>query len=114
MTNPEQEAAIWKNAEIIWEQIEALDELTNYPAIVQEMLVTTYEEEYYDRDLDYEEKYTEWLEVQQGFIVAHFEEKDQLLVVGDCIILDIGKHDLLLAPKVTRCGLVIPMIPYKD
>jgi hypothetical protein len=40
MTNPEQETAIRKNAEIIWEQIEALDELTIYPAIGQDEAVS--------------------------------------------------------------------------
>jgi hypothetical protein len=113
MTIPQGETAIRKNAAIIWNQIEALDDLPIYPAIIQEMLVISNEEEYYDRDLDYEEKYTEWLELRPGFIEAHFEKKDQLLGVADCVILDIGKHDLLRAPRVTRCGLVIPMIPYK-
>jgi hypothetical protein len=52
------------------------------------------------------------LELPRDFIEAHFEEKNQLLGVGDCIILDIGKHVLLRTLRVTRCGLVIPMIPY--
>lgn len=113
MTGPDQEAAIRKNRAIIWEQIEALEEVPVYPAIVQQVLITAREEEYYDRDLDYDEKYTEWLELRQGFIVAHFEQKGQLLGVGDCAILDIGKRTLLRAPRVTRCGLVLPMIPYQ-
>jgi len=109
MTNPEQGAVIRKNRETIWEHIRSLDELPIYPAIVQKVLITTREEEYYDRDLDYDEKYTEWLELRPGFIVAHFEEKGQLLGVGDCLILDINKHVLLRALRVTRCGLVMPM-----
>jgi len=113
MTSPEQEAAIRKNKAIIWEQIKALDESPVYPAIVQQVLITAREEEYYDRDLDYDEKYTEWLELRPGFIVAYFEDKGQLLGVGDCAILDIGKRTLLRAPRVTRCGLVLPMIPYQ-
>lgn len=98
MTNPQGETAIRKNAAIIWKQIEALDELHIYPAIVQEVLITAKEEEYIEHDLDNEEKYTEWLELRRGFIEAHFEEKNQLLGVGDCIILNIGKHVLLRPP----------------
>lgn len=113
MTNPENEAAMRKNKEEIWEQIKALDEQPIYPAIVQQVLITAKEEEYYDRDLDYDEKYTEWLELRRGFIVAHFEEKQQLLGVGDCVILDIDKHVLLRAARVSRHGLVIPMISYQ-
>jgi len=105
------EAAIRENKEQIWEQIRALDEMPIYPAIVQQVLITAREEEYYDRDLDYDEKYSEWLELRQGFIVAHLEQKEQLLGVGDCVILDIEKHVLLRAPRVSRLGLVIPMIP---
>lgn len=104
------EAAIRENKEQIREQIRALDEMPIYPAIVQQVLITAKEEEYYDRELDYDEKYTEWLELRQGFIVAHFGEKQQLLGVGDCVILDIEKHVLLRAPRVSRRSLVIPMI----
>lgn len=113
MTNLKQEAAIRRNKEIIWEQVKTLDESPIYPAIVQRMLITATEEEYYDHDLDYDEKYTEWLELRQGFIVAHLEEIGQLLGVGDCIILDLDKHTLLRAPRVTRCGLLIPLISYQ-
>ena len=113
MHDPDNETIIQNNKHEIWEQIKAVDELPIYPAIVQQVLITTKEEEYYDRDLDYEEKYTEWLELRQGFIVAHFDEKKQLLGVGDCVILDIEKHILLRAPRVSRRGLVIPMISYQ-
>lgn len=113
MTHLEQEAAIRRNKEIIWKQVKALDEFPIYPANVQQVLITAKEEEYYDHDLDYDEKYTEWLELRQGFIVAHLEEKGQLPGVGDCVILDIDKHTLLRAPRVTRCGLVLPLIPYQ-
>lgn len=107
------EAIIQRNKELIWDRMNALDSKPIYPAIVQQVLITAKEEEYYDWDLDYDEKYTEWLELRQGFIVAHFEEKEQLLGVGDCAILDIEKHVLLRAPRVTRQGLVIPLIPYQ-
>jgi hypothetical protein len=113
MNEPDNDAAIQKNKAIIWDWINALDSKPIYPAIVQQVLITAREEEYYDRDLDYDEKYTEWLELRQGFIVAHFEKKNQLLGVGDCVILDIEKHVLLRAPRVSRRGLVIPMIPYQ-
>ena len=113
MSGPDNEAAIQKNRELIWERINALDEKPIYPAIVQQVLITAREEEYYDRDLDYDEKYTEWLELRQGFIVADLEEKDQLLGVGDWVILDIEKHVLLRAPRVSRRGLVLPMISYQ-
>jgi hypothetical protein len=53
------------------------------------------------------------LELRQGFIVAHLEDKNQLLGVGDCVILDVKKHVLLRVPRVSRQGLVIPMIPYQ-
>jgi len=113
MSEPGNEANIQKNKELIWERINTLDQKPIYPAIVQQVLITAREEEYYDRDLDYDEKYTEWLELRKGFIVAHFDEKEQLLGVGDCVILDIEKHVLLRAPRVSRHGLVIPMIPYQ-
>jgi len=113
MHDPDNETIIQNNKHEIWEQIKAVDELPIYPAIVQQVLITTKEEEYYDRDLDYEEKYTEWLELRQGFIVAHFEEKNQMLGIGDCVILDIEKYVLLRAPRVSRHGLVIPMISYQ-
>jgi hypothetical protein len=113
MNQPDNEAAIQKNKAIIWDRINALDSKPIYPAIVQQVLITAREEEYFERDLDYDEKYTEWLELRQGFIVAHFDKKGQLLGVGDCVILDIEKHVLLRAPRVSRQGLVIPMIPYQ-
>jgi hypothetical protein len=106
-------AVIQRNKEIIWDRMNALDSEPIYPAIVQQVLITAKEEEYYDRDLDYDEKYTEWLELRQGFIVAHLEEKDQLLGIGDCVILDFDKHALLRAPRVSRRGLVLPMISYQ-
>jgi len=113
MNNLKQEDAIRRNKGIIWERVRTLDEFPIYPAIVQQVLITATEEEYYDHDLDYDEKYTEWLELRQGFIVAHLEEIGQLLGVGDCVILDLDKHTLLRAPRVTRCGLLIPLISYQ-
>ena len=76
-------------------------------------MITAHEEEYIDHDLDYEEKYTEWLELREGFIVGHLTEKSDLLGVGDAVILNIGKHVLMRTPRVTRCGLVLPMISYQ-
>jgi hypothetical protein len=102
ITDPQGETTIRKNAAIIWKQIEAFDDFPIYPAIVQEVFVTAKEEEYIDHDLDYEEKHTEWLELRRRFILAHFEQDDQLLGVGDCVILGIGKHDRLRAPRVIR------------
>jgi hypothetical protein len=113
MRATEDETAIHTKKSEIWERMRALSELPVYPAIVQQVLITAKEEEYYDRDLDYDEKYTEWLEIRQGFIVAHFEEKNQLLGVGDCAILDFEKQVLLRAPRVSRHGLVLPMISYQ-
>lgn len=113
MTISDNEAAVHKNKGVIWERIKSLDELPIYPSIVQQVLITAKEEEFYDRDLDYDEKYTEWLELRQGFIVAHLEQKKQLQGVGDCVILDIEKQVLLQAPRVLRRGLVIPMISYQ-
>ena len=113
MKNKKSDDEIKHNRAIIWEQIRSLGEVPIYPAIVQQMLISAKEESYYDRDLDYDEKYTEWLELRQGFIVAHFEEKGQLLGIGDCVILDVEKNSLIRAPRVTRCGLVLPMIPYQ-
>ena len=113
MSEPDNEAVIQENKQEIWERVKVLDEKPIYPAIIQQVLITAREEEYYDRDLDYDEKYTEWLELRQGFIVAHLEQKEQLLGVGDCVILDIEKHVLLRAPRISRRGLVLPMIPYQ-
>ncbi len=112
MTHP-QDPAIQANAAKIWALVDALEEKPIYPAIVQQMLITVKEAEYFDHDLAYDEQYTEWLELRPGFIVAHFEVKGQLVGVGDCAILDVGKRDLLRAPRVTRCGLVLPMISYQ-
>ncbi len=52
-----------KNATIIWEQVKSLEIKPIYPAIVQKVLITAHEEEYFDHIPDYEEKYTEWLEL---------------------------------------------------
>ena len=71
MNQPDNEAAIQKNKAIIWDRINALDSKPTYPAIVQQVLITATEEEYYDRDLDYNEKYTEWLELRQGSLRRH-------------------------------------------
>lgn len=113
MTYPYQDPAIREVAAQIWAQVDALEERPIYPAIVQQVLITAKEAEYYDHELDYDEQYTEWLELRPGFIVAHFERKDQLLGVGDCAILDFGKRVLLRVPRVTRCGLVLPLISYQ-
>ncbi len=77
------------------------------------MLITAHEEEYIDHDLEYDEKYSEWLELREGFIVGNIEAKSNLLGIGDAIILDIGKHVLMRTPRVTRCGLVLPMVSYQ-
>lgn len=102
-----------KNAQTIWDQIESLKDKPIYPAIMQKVLITAHEEEYIDHDLDYDEKYTEWLELREGLIVGTIEEKSNLLGIGDAVILDIGKHVLMRAPRVTRCGLVVPMVSYQ-
>jgi hypothetical protein len=105
--------AVIKNAQIIWEQVKSLEYKPIYPAIMQKVLITAHEEEYIDHDLDYDEKYTEWLELREGLIVGTIEEKSNLLGIGDAVILDIGKHALMRAPRVTRCGLVVPMVSYQ-
>lgn len=101
------------NKNRVWDEINKLEEKPIYPAIMQRVLITAHEEEYFDHDLEYEEKYTEWLELREGFIVEHLPEKSNLLGIGDAIILDIGKHVLMRTPRVTRCGLVLPMISYQ-
>ncbi len=108
-----EDPAIIKNAQTIWDQIESLKDKPIYPAIVQKVLITAHEEEYMDQDLEYDEKYTERLELREGFIVGTIEEKYNLLGIGDAIILDIGKHVLMRAPRVTRCGLILPRISYQ-
>ena len=108
-----EDPAIVKNAQIIWEQVRSLEEKPIYPAIVQKVLITANEEEYIDHDLEYDEKYSEWLELREGFIVGNIEAKSNLLGIGDAIILDIGKHVLMRTPRVTRCGLVLPMVSYQ-
>ena len=113
MTYSLQDPAIRENTAHIWELVDALDEKPIYPAIVQQVLITAKEAEYYPDDLAYDEQYTEWLELRPGFVVAHFEAKGQLVGVGDCAILDIEKRALLRAPRVSRCGLVLPMISYQ-
>lgn len=113
MTHPQQIPTLQGYAARIWVLVDALDEKPIYPAIVQQMLITHKEAEYFDHDLAYDEQYTEWLELRPGFIVAHFETNGELLGVGDCTILDIGKRALLRAPRVTRCGLVLPVISYQ-
>ena len=105
-----QDQKIKQKAADIWSIILSLSEVPIYPAIVQEMQITAREEEYFDRDLSYEEKYTEWLDLRAGLIVAVTETKSNLLGIGDAIILDIQKHVLLRAPRVKRCGLVLPLI----
>ena len=113
MDQKNQEQVIEKNRERIWEEIKQLKEKPIYPAIMRRMLITAHEEEYIDHDLEYDEKYTEWLELREGFIVGYIEAKSDLLGIGDAIILDIGKHVLMRTPRVTRCGLVLPMISYQ-
>ena len=113
MDQKDQEQVIEKNRERIWEEIKQLKEKPIYPVIMRRMLITAHEEEYIDHELDYDEKYTEWLELREGFIVGQIEEKSDLLGIGDAIILDIGKHVLMRTPRVTRCGLVLPIISYQ-
>lgn len=113
MTSSHQDPAIREHAARIWALVDALAEKPIYPAIIQQLLITHKEAEYFDHDLAYDEQYTEWLELRPGFIVAHFETKGELVGVGDCTILDIGKRALLRAPRVTRCGLVLPIISYQ-
>jgi hypothetical protein len=108
-----EDPVIVKNVQIIWEQVKSLEDEPIYPAIVQQVLITAHEEEYIDHDLEYEEKYTEWLELREGFIVGTIKEKSNLLGIGDAVILDIGKHTLMRTPRVKRCGLVLPMISYQ-
>ena len=108
-----EDPAVIKNAQIIWEQVRSLEEKPIYPAIMRRVLITAHEEEYIDHDLAYDEKYTEWLELREGFIVGHIEQKSNLLGIGDAIILDIGKHVLMRTPRVTRCGLVLPLVSYQ-
>ena len=90
--------------------VQLLKEKPVYPAIIQSAVITAHEAEYYDHDLAYDEKYTEWLEIRTGLIVGHREEKSNLLGMGDAVILDLSKRALLRAPKVTRCGLIPPML----
>jgi len=113
MVDNNQKHLIEKNKTKIWEEIKNLEEKPIYPTIVQKVLITAHEEEYFDHELDYEEKYAEWLELREGFIVSHLEQKSSLLGIGDAIILDIGKHVLMRTPRVTRCGLVLPMVAYQ-
>ena len=108
-----EDPAVIKNAQIIWDRIASLKEKPIYPAIMRRVLITAHEEEYIDHDLDYDEKYTEWLELREGFIVGNIEQKSNLLGIGDAIILDIGKHVLMRTPRVTRCGLVLPLVSYQ-
>ena len=110
MTQLGQEAEIKEKLDNIWYLFNSLKEKPVYPAIVQRVLITAHEEEYFDHDLTYEEKYTEWLELRAGLIISQIEEKSNLLGVGDAIILDLKKHALLRAPRVTRCGLILPML----
>jgi len=109
----DQKQLIENNKTRIWEEVKQLEDKPIYPAIMQRVLITAHEEEYIDHDLDYEEKYTEWLELREGFIIDHLTEKSDLLGVGDAVILDIGKQVLMRAPRVTRCGLVLPMVSYQ-
>ena len=111
-TNPDK-MQIQENRQAIWRMIDALDELPRYPAIVRRVDITASEEEYFDHELSYEEKYDEELHLREGFIIAALEATDQVLGVGDCVILDCAKRALLRAPRVARCGLVLPMIPYQ-
>ena len=97
----------------VWKQVDALDALPRYPAIVRRVAITAREEEYFDRELEYDEKYEEELTLREGLVIAHFEQKAELLGIGDCLILDIAKRTLLRTPRISRCGLVLPMIPYQ-
>ena len=97
---------------IVWQQVDQMAEKPIYPAIVKRVLITANEETYYD-ELAYEDKYTEWLELRQGFIVAALSAKDQLIGIGDLIILDIAKRALMRAPRIRRCALILPLISYQ-
>jgi len=113
MTIRDQRQLIEENKTRIWEAVKHLKDKPIYPAIMRRVMINAHEEEYIDHDLDYDEKYTEWLELREGFIVGQIEQKSNLLGVGDAIILDIGKHVLMRVPRVTRCGLVLPMVSYQ-
>lgn len=108
---PENE--ISKVQEEIWKELSALKRYPIYPAIIRRVSITSTEEEYFDHELSYEEKYQEELSLREGFVIAAVEEKGQLLGIGDCIILDIAKRALLRAPLVKRCGVVLPLLPYQ-
>ena len=110
MTQLGREAEIREKSDTIWCLFNSLKEKPVYPAIIQSALVTAHEAEYCDHDLAYDEKSTEWLEIRTGLIVGHREEKSNLLGVGDAVILDFSKRALLRAPKVTRSGLILPML----
>jgi hypothetical protein len=99
--------------EAIWSMINTLEQAPRYPAILRRVDFTARDEEYIDHQLSYEEKYDEELQLREGFIIAALEERRQLLGVGDCVILDLGKRTLLRAPRVARCGLVLPMLSYQ-
>jgi hypothetical protein len=100
------------NKSRIWQEINAKTKLPSYPALVQELLITAQEAEYYDRNLAYDEQYREWLEMREGFIIDRLNEKTEIIGVDDYVILDIGKQNIIRAPMVIRGGVEIPMISY--
>jgi len=99
MAVSDQKQQIEKNKKRIWDEIKRLEDKPIYPSIMRRVMITAHEEEYIDHDLDYEEKYTEWLELREGFIVGHLTEKSNLPGIGDAVILDFGKHVLMRAPQ---------------
>ena len=110
--NPEKEH-IDANKRAVWAMMDALDEMPRYPAIVRRLDITHDEAEYFDHELRYEEQYDEELQLREGLIVAALDEVNQLLGIGDAVILDAKKRALLRAPRVQRCGLVLPMLSYQ-
>lgn len=107
-----EKALIRINKSRIWQEINAKTKLPSYPALVQEILITAQEAEYYDRDLAYAEQYREWLEMREGFIIDRRNEKTEVIGIGDYVILDVGKQNIIRAPMVIRGGIEIPMISY--
>lgn len=101
------------NKHRIWEEISKLEKKPLHPAKMRRVLITIQEKEYFDHDLDYDEKYTELLVLQQGFIGAHLTKKSDLLGIRNAVILDIAKHRLMCTSTVTGSGLGLLMVSYQ-